>query len=254
MELLGTRRITLLGARLRCRAGRARVPAARLRHQHRARRAHAGRAVLLRHELDALRRLVAAAAGAGRWWSLKVLPAIGLARRQALPDRAPRRVPASRPRPRRRLQHHPVDDRRRLRRHCAGAATWPRRRRWTSCPSTTPTSSSPWSASATASSGAAVLIALYVLLIWRALRIATLARDMYGSIMAGGIAVVLAVPGVREHRHDNWYHAGDRYPVAVHELRWRGADHEPACSSGCSRASICARKLAIDNGSFSAGD
>jgi rod shape determining protein RodA len=38
--------------------------------------------------------------------------------------------------------------------------------------------------------GAAVLIALYVLLIWRALRIATLSRDMYGSIMAGGIAVV----------------------------------------------------------------
>jgi len=38
--------------------------------------------------------------------------------------------------------------------------------------------------------GAALLIALYVLLIWRALRIATLSRDMYGSIMAGGIAVV----------------------------------------------------------------
>jgi rod shape determining protein RodA len=38
--------------------------------------------------------------------------------------------------------------------------------------------------------GAAVLIVLYVLLIWRALRIATLSRDMYGSIMAGGVAVV----------------------------------------------------------------
>ena len=38
--------------------------------------------------------------------------------------------------------------------------------------------------------GAALLIALYVLLIWRALRIATFSRDMYGSIMAGGIAVV----------------------------------------------------------------
>jgi rod shape determining protein RodA len=38
--------------------------------------------------------------------------------------------------------------------------------------------------------GAAVLIALYVLLVWRALRIATLSRDMYGSMMAGGIAVM----------------------------------------------------------------
>jgi rod shape determining protein RodA len=38
--------------------------------------------------------------------------------------------------------------------------------------------------------GAAALIALYVLLVWRALRIATLSRDMYGSMMAGGIGVM----------------------------------------------------------------
>ena len=36
--------------------------------------------------------------------------------------------------------------------------------------------------------GAAGLIVLYALLIWRALRIATMARDMYGSVVAGGIA------------------------------------------------------------------
>jgi rod shape determining protein RodA len=36
--------------------------------------------------------------------------------------------------------------------------------------------------------GALILILLYVIFIWRALRIATLSRDMYGSIMAGGIA------------------------------------------------------------------
>lgn len=39
--------------------------------------------------------------------------------------------------------------------------------------------------------GAALLLALYAIVLWRALRIATLARDMYGSIMAGGIAVML---------------------------------------------------------------
>jgi rod shape determining protein RodA len=39
--------------------------------------------------------------------------------------------------------------------------------------------------------GACLLLALYGLLLWRVLRIATLSRDMYGSIMAGGIAVML---------------------------------------------------------------
>ena len=39
--------------------------------------------------------------------------------------------------------------------------------------------------------GAAVLLALYALLLWRAVRIATLSRDMYGSIMAGSIAAML---------------------------------------------------------------
>jgi len=39
--------------------------------------------------------------------------------------------------------------------------------------------------------GAVVLLALYALLLWRALRIATLSRDMYGSIMAGGVAALL---------------------------------------------------------------
>jgi rod shape determining protein RodA len=36
--------------------------------------------------------------------------------------------------------------------------------------------------------GALILIALYAVFIWRALRIATLSRDLYGSVMAGAIA------------------------------------------------------------------
>ena len=39
--------------------------------------------------------------------------------------------------------------------------------------------------------GAMLLMALYGLFIWRCLRIATLARDMYGSILAGGIGVMV---------------------------------------------------------------
>ena len=38
--------------------------------------------------------------------------------------------------------------------------------------------------------GGALLLALFVLLIWRALRIATLSRDLYGSIIAGSIAAM----------------------------------------------------------------
>jgi len=38
--------------------------------------------------------------------------------------------------------------------------------------------------------GAAVLLALFVVLIWRALRIATISRDLYGSMIAGCIAAI----------------------------------------------------------------
>jgi rod shape determining protein RodA len=39
--------------------------------------------------------------------------------------------------------------------------------------------------------GASILLVLYALFIWRALRIAVMARDMYGSILAGGIGVMV---------------------------------------------------------------
>ena len=39
--------------------------------------------------------------------------------------------------------------------------------------------------------GAAFLLSLYALLIWRALRIMTLSKNLYGSLIAGGIAAML---------------------------------------------------------------
>jgi rod shape determining protein RodA len=39
--------------------------------------------------------------------------------------------------------------------------------------------------------GAAVVLSLYALLIWRALRILTMAKNFYGSLVAGGIVVML---------------------------------------------------------------
>jgi rod shape determining protein RodA len=40
--------------------------------------------------------------------------------------------------------------------------------------------------------GSATLLGLFAVLIWRALRIATLSRDLFGTIIAGGIAAVWA--------------------------------------------------------------
>jgi len=39
--------------------------------------------------------------------------------------------------------------------------------------------------------GAAIVLSLYALLIWRALRILTMAKNLYGSLVAGGIVVML---------------------------------------------------------------
>src|SRR5207248_4226140 len=39
--------------------------------------------------------------------------------------------------------------------------------------------------------GAAILLCLYLLVVWRSLRIVTVARDLFASIVAGGIVVAL---------------------------------------------------------------
>ena len=39
--------------------------------------------------------------------------------------------------------------------------------------------------------GAAFVLSLYALLIWRALRIMTLSKNLYGTLIAGGIAAML---------------------------------------------------------------
>jgi rod shape determining protein RodA len=43
--------------------------------------------------------------------------------------------------------------------------------------------------------GAAVLLSLYALLVWRALRIATLSKNLYGSLVAGAFAAMLLFQG-----------------------------------------------------------
>ena len=61
----------------------------------------------------------------------------------------------------------------------------------TSCPSTTPTSCSPSWASAGASSAPRFVLSMYALLIWRGLRILTIAKNLFGALIAGGIVAML---------------------------------------------------------------
>ena len=68
--------------------------------------------------------------------------------------------------------------------------------------------------------GAAFVLSLYALLIWRALRIMTLSKNLYGSLIAGGDRRDVHVPGVREHRRCDRHHAGNRHPATFDEL-WR---------------------------------
>ena len=67
--------------------------------------------------------------------------------------------------------------------------------------------------------GAMLLIGLFAVIIWRALRIARLSEDMYGRLIATGDRRRARVPGVREHRDDHRHHAGHRHPAAVREFR-----------------------------------
>ena len=48
--------------------------------------------------------------------------------------------------------------------------------------------------------GAAFVLSLYALLVWRALRILTMAKNLFGALIAGGIVGDAPVPGLRQRR------------------------------------------------------
>ena len=63
--------------------------------------------------------------------------------------------------------------------------------------------------------GAAFVLSLYALLFWRALRIVTLSKNSYGTLVAGGIGSPAALPGLRRgfiHSHSRL--RGDRNALA----------------------------------------
>ncbi len=62
---------------------------------------------------------------------------------------------------------------------------------WASCPRAEPTSSFAGFAEQRGFIGAALLLGLYLLVLWRGLRVITVARDLFSAVVAGGIVVAL---------------------------------------------------------------
>ncbi len=67
--------------------------------------------------------------------------------------------------------------------------------------------------------GSTVFLGLYALLIWRAIRIAQLSKDPFGTYLASGIATMFAIQMFVERRDGDRHHAHHRHPVTVRELR-----------------------------------
>ena len=75
--------------------------------------------------------------------------------------------------------------------------------------------------------GATLLLVLYALFIWRALQDRRPGARHVREHPRRRHRRDGPVPGVREHRDDDWYHACDRHPAAVHQLRRHRDDRVP---------------------------
>ena len=91
-----------------------------------------------------------------------------------------------------RVPDHPVVPRAGLGRLARASGSATPSRSSSTCPSRTPTSSSPSSARSSGSLGAAVIVALFALLIWRGLRIGLRAPDAFGAFLGLGLTIMLA--------------------------------------------------------------
>ena len=63
--------------------------------------------------------------------------------------------------------------------------------------------------------GAMVVLLLFALLLWRAIRIAYLSKDPFGTLRGGRDRIDVRDPDVRERRDGDRDHADHRDPVAV---------------------------------------
>ena len=76
--------------------------------------------------------------------------------------------------------------------------------------------------------GVSVLLLLYLLVVWRGLKVIAIARDAFSAIVAGGIVFALLFQVFVNVGHEDRDGPGDRHPAPVRERRRLGADREPA--------------------------
>ena len=62
--------------------------------------------------------------------------------------------------------------------------------------------------------GAAVLLALFAIVMWRTWRTARLSRDFFGTLVCVGVLAMLAFQMFENIGHDDGHHAGHRHPAA----------------------------------------
>ena len=75
--------------------------------------------------------------------------------------------------------------------------------------------------------GAALLLGLYLLVVWRGLRVITVSRDAFGAIVGRRDRVRVPLPDLRQRRHDDGHRAGHRHPAAVRHGRRLVDGREP---------------------------
>ena len=87
--------------------------------------------------------------------------------------------------------------------------------------------------------GSALLLALFAIMVWRTWRSASLAKDLFGTLICVGVLSMLVFQVFENVGHDDGDHAGHRHPPAVHVLRRLG--RSPSSSpSAWSSTSTCA--------------
>ena len=74
--------------------------------------------------------------------------------------------------------------------------------------------------------GASILLLLYLLVVWRALKIVLSARDLYCAIVAGGLAFMFLFQVFVNCRDDDGDRADHRDPIAIRLGRRLVDDHE----------------------------
>ena len=96
--------------------------------------------------------------------------------------------------------------------------------------------------------GSVFVLALFALLLWRAIRIAYLSKDSFGTYLATGVASMFAIQIFVNVGHGDRHHADHGHPVAVPQLRGHGDARELHRGRDPARTCTCAGSSSARSG------